>query len=339
MAIDNANLTDYVSLRRLKEYHDNVVLNAIENAGKVNDVGYMNGSKFTSYLENYTVDGKTKQRAVIQAVSSTAAGLMTPANLTALNVAVKSVNATPSEAYKAPSIDAGVLYLPNASTADVTAGLLSNDDYKKIQTLYNVLGNEEDTDTLLNTLNDVFTFLADYSEEADLLDVLNKKANLTNVSTDPSKPTTNTFTVKNVFSNDVSFSGSSVSNVNVTLNYVNLTATNTTTLNLGIASTNSTLPALAKYIVDDAATTYYSYLPLGNNKTYGFKFHTSDNDYSYYLPAMGTNDVDATVETGPSARNRYLTAVMCYNEAQTPTCVISKAYLRECPPITASTFS
>jgi hypothetical protein len=324
MAIDNANLTDYVSLRRLKEYHDLVVKKAIENAGTIKTIKIGTAALPIN-------DGAV----TLPEVSINSSGLMTAKNFSDLSLAAKSISI--SNTATTPSLSMGTLTLPLASVNAATAGLISNDDYR----LFKGLAEAVDDPNAIDSLYEVFKFLEGYQDDVTLATYLNKKANLENISDDPLNPTTNIFEIVNTFKNNVNFTGTNANTkINVTLTNANLTADTGVVLDLVNASNDSKLPASAKYCLDSKGEVYYSYLPLGTNTgTHGFKFNASGSIYSYYLPGLSNDNIVDTSESG-NLRYRYLTTVMCFdNDVNDPQCVISKSHLRECPPITNAMFA
>lgn len=72
-------------------------------------------------------------------------------------------------------------------------GLLTAEDKKKIDALYSLLGEAEDADTVVNTINEVLAIFSSYPEGVDIVSQLEKKVNYTDVintldSEETSKP-------------------------------------------------------------------------------------------------------------------------------------------------------
>lgn len=72
-------------------------------------------------------------------------------------------------------------------------GLLTSEDKKKIDALYSLLGEAEDADTVVNTINEVLAIFSSYPEGVDIVSQLEKKVNYTDVintldSEETSKP-------------------------------------------------------------------------------------------------------------------------------------------------------
>lgn len=72
-------------------------------------------------------------------------------------------------------------------------GLLSSEDKKKIDALYSLLGEKEDADTVVNTINEVLAIFSSYPEGVDIVSQLEKKVNYSDVintldSEETSKP-------------------------------------------------------------------------------------------------------------------------------------------------------
>ena len=72
-------------------------------------------------------------------------------------------------------------------------GLLTSEDKKKIDALYALLGEKEDADTVVNTINEVLAIFSSYPEGVDIVSQLEKKVNYTDVintldSEETSKP-------------------------------------------------------------------------------------------------------------------------------------------------------
>lgn len=402
MAINN---TDYVSLRRLLEYHKEVVQPAIEDAGKVNDVGYMSSNVFQSFLKTYSDNGVDKQRAEIPFASNTAAGILSNTkfaefdNVTGaatsavfdngndaleivenelkipvvgatngprygalskddydlFNSAMRLfalddtgtikkptfankkltltyakpnsplaaggyntdgvdgiisaafctqikeglINAvTVDDVYDTPTISASTvngvisrtLYIPMASTGGVEAGLLSNDDYKKITALDAVIGDVEDANgkNFINTLYEVVDFLNEYESSTNLMSLLNDKASLSG---------TNTFTNTNTFNNAVTVGGT--------------------------LTVNASHYAEGPFYVENTFNVN-SPIIFGDDSTYSFK------------NSNATKNLKLPFEVDGVGIAEFLTVVKYYgvNDILTSTGV-----LNECPKITAESFA
>lgn len=72
-------------------------------------------------------------------------------------------------------------------------GLLTSEDKKKIDALYALLGEKEDADTVVNTINEVLAIFSSYPEGVDIVSQLEKKVNYSDVintldSEETSKP-------------------------------------------------------------------------------------------------------------------------------------------------------
>lgn len=72
-------------------------------------------------------------------------------------------------------------------------GLLTSEDKKKIDALYALLGEKEDADTVVNTINEVLAIFSNYPEGVDIVSQLEKKVNYSDVintldSEETSKP-------------------------------------------------------------------------------------------------------------------------------------------------------
>lgn len=72
-------------------------------------------------------------------------------------------------------------------------GLLTAEDKKKIDALYALLGEQEDADTVVNTINEVLAIFSNYPEGVNLITEIEKKVNYTDVintldSEETSKP-------------------------------------------------------------------------------------------------------------------------------------------------------
>lgn len=176
--------TDYVSLRRLVEYHNVVVKRAIEAGGTVRGVKFEGGS-------NLTIDDD--KIVIIPHASTSSEGVLTVAAFNTFNNKVGSIKLGNNIALTPTN---GLVTIPAASQN--TDGYLTREDWKKIDAVYSVLGdpNTDDTGDALDKLYEVFTFLDDYKENTDLATLMNNKASLDGM---------NTFTNTNSFNGGVTF--------------------------------------------------------------------------------------------------------------------------------------
>ena len=72
-------------------------------------------------------------------------------------------------------------------------GLLTSEDKKKIDALYSLLGEAEDADTVINTINEVLEIFSNYPEGVNLINEIEKKVNYSDIintlnSEETSKP-------------------------------------------------------------------------------------------------------------------------------------------------------
>ena len=79
------------------------------------------------------------------------------------------------------------------SASHTLSGLLSSEDKKKLDALYALLGEQEDADTVVNTINEVLAIFSTYPEGVDIVSQLEKKVNYSDVintldSEETSKP-------------------------------------------------------------------------------------------------------------------------------------------------------
>lgn len=79
------------------------------------------------------------------------------------------------------------------SASHTLIGLLTSEDKKKIDALYALLGEQEDADTVVNTINEVLAIFSNYPEGVDIVSQLEKKVNYSDIintldSEETSKP-------------------------------------------------------------------------------------------------------------------------------------------------------
>jgi hypothetical protein len=82
---------------------------------------------------------------------------------------------------------------------NVTAGLISNADYKILKSVGTILGDAETSEGVIDTLYEVIDFLDQHAAGADLANILNAKADKTDLSDYAELAGTNTFTGSNTF--------------------------------------------------------------------------------------------------------------------------------------------
>lgn len=187
-------LNDIIRFNRLVEDVRNLERNsasAISSSQNIN----ADGIQYTITLSNAQNANLSTATQYLPLATTLQAGLLSSADKVKLNFLESDLNTylANSKAYTDEKLQRGNLVSILGTASYTLDGLLTSEDKKKIDALYSLLGEKEDADTVVNTINEVLAIFSNYPEGVNLITEIEKKVNYSDIintlnSEETSKP-------------------------------------------------------------------------------------------------------------------------------------------------------
>ena len=175
-------LNDLIRFNQLVEDVRNLERNsasAISSSQNIN----ADGIQYTITLSNTQNANLSTTTQYIPLATTLQAGLLSSADKEKLNnlesnLTTYLVNA---KAYTDEKLERDNLVSILGTASYTLDGLLTAEDKKKIDALYSLLGEQEDADTVVNTINEVLAIFSNYPEGVNIISEIEKKVNYSDV--------------------------------------------------------------------------------------------------------------------------------------------------------------
>ena len=187
-------LNDIIRFNRLVEDVRNlerISASAISSSQNIN----ADGIQYTITLSNAQNANLSTATPYIPLATTLEAGLLSSADKEKLNNLESNLTIylTNAKAYTDEKLERDNLVNILGTASYTLEGLLTAEDKKKIDALYALLGEEEDANTVVNTINEVLAIFSNYPEGVNLITEIEKKVNYTDIintldSEETSKP-------------------------------------------------------------------------------------------------------------------------------------------------------
>lgn len=139
--------------------------------------------RFTIMATNVDNEERSSFDLTIGEATSLAAGLLTPTDKAKINAIANDIATALSTAktYTDNKVARTNLVSVIGEATQSINGLLSSEDKRRLDTLYALLGETSDADSIVNTINEVLEIFDQYPEGADLVNALAAKVNITDI--------------------------------------------------------------------------------------------------------------------------------------------------------------
>ena len=175
-------LNDLIRFNQLVEDVRNLERNsasAISSSQNIN----ADGIQYTITLSNTQNANLSTTTQYIPLATTLQAGLLSSVDKEKLNNLESNLTTylTNAKAYTDEKLERDNLVNVLGTASYTLDGLLTSEDKKKIDALYSLLGEQEDADTVVNTINEVLAIFSNYPEGVNIISEIEKKVNYTDV--------------------------------------------------------------------------------------------------------------------------------------------------------------
>ena len=187
-------LNDLIRFNRLVEDVRNlerISASAISSSQNIN----ADGIQYTITLSNAQNANLSTTTQYLPLATTLQAGLLSSVDKEKLNNLESNLTTylTNAKAYTDEKLERDNLVNVLGTASYTLEGLLTAEDKKKIDALYSLLGEAEDADTVVNTINEVLEIFSNYPEGVNIVNEIEKKVNYSDVintlnSEETSKP-------------------------------------------------------------------------------------------------------------------------------------------------------
>ena len=187
-------LNDFIRFNQLVEDVRSLERNsasAISSSQNIN----ADGIQYTITLSNTQNANLSTATQYLPLATTLQAGLLSSADKEKLNNLESNLTTylANSKAYTDEKLERDNLVSVLGTASYTLEGLLTAEDKKKIDALYSLLGEQEDADTVVNTINEVLSIFSNYPEGVNIINEIEKKVNYSDIintlnSEETSKP-------------------------------------------------------------------------------------------------------------------------------------------------------